>query len=236
MKKKNLFWIISVLTIAICLTGCKLNKKVEENQDDIVLKVSGEVSGDLAEIQNSGDGESGDEPINTFMEFESQFKEEVKPYVAYFSNVKSFLESGEKEKYQEYGVSVFFSDLFNKEDPFASISYLLKDLNNDGIEEILLFNDNANEENKNVILTICGFRNNDSYIVLNSQENMLFKLCDDNVIKMELPDIEFTEFSKLDENLELVRLDTIEVGTSLNDKQTKLNKYKEVNLELKKVK
>lgn len=235
MKKKNLFYIIAVLTIAMCLTGCQLNKKVEDKQDNIVSNFSGEVSGD-SDVAISGD-ESGDIVINNFAEFESQFKDEVKPYVSYFNNIKGFLESGEKEKYPEYGVSVFFSDLFDKDDPFSNISYILKDLNNDGIEEILLFNDNADEENKNVILSICSIKNDDCYIVLNSQENMLFKLCEDNVIKMEIPDIEFTDFSKLDEKLDLVRLDTLEVGTSLSDAQALLNKYKEVELqELNKIK
>lgn len=225
MKKKNLFCIIAVLTIAMCLTGCQLNKKVDENQDNIISNFSGETSGELDEVI------SGEKFINDFAEFESQFKDEVKPYVSYFNNIKAFLESGEKENYQEYGVSVFFSDLFNKDDPFSNISYLLKDLNNDGIEEILLFNNSANEENQNVILTICSIKNDNCYIVLNSQENMLFKLCEDNVIKMEIPDIEFTDFSKLDENLDLVRLDTLEVGTSLSDAQVLLNKYKEVDLQ-----
>ena len=112
--------------------------------------------------------------------------EELEEYRAAFNRMKLYFESTEDVDYKNQGISSLVIDLKGQEKPFESLSCTLKDLNNDGIKELLIYSDK--EELKNVIVsmyTLIGEERECRHI-LNSQTDYYFKLCENNVIKNEL--------------------------------------------------
>lgn len=233
MKVNRIFMLLVALVAILTLTACKKDVEIEneviDNNDNVVENVSG-AENISTEIEISGDLQQ------EIMSFQSQFKEEIKDYTGYMTNIKLFLESEDESSFATYGVSNFLGHLRNSEDPFSSLSYMLKDLNNDGVNEIMLFDDTATDDMKDVIINMSTFSGDLSYNVLNSQENMLYKLYENDVIGVEYPKLECMTFLGLDKDMNWIIMDSIDASTSSGDIETILNKYKEAELDLKKVK
>ncbi len=210
MKKKILMLIMAVTMI--CLVGCgkektQVNPNVPEAPNDIIdaeIK-SGENSNELV-------GTSGDvmleEISNSYQRVQDILPEEIQNFVPFICNIEMFFESENGANPIDYGVSSLLTNLKGKSDPYASISYLLKDLNGDGLEELMLFNNTATGKNKNAILSMYTIVGEEYNHILNSNENNLFKLCENNVIKNEtlLDEGEFTLYYNINKEygLELI--------------------------------
>lgn len=231
MKFNKIFMIMIGLAVVLSLTACKNNVQTENQIDNNGEGIVSNNSGDKNDVSNLEF--SGDLPT---IGFESQFKEEIKNYATYMNNIKLFLESDNEEAYIEYGVSQLLKHLKDSADPFSALSYTRMDLNKDGVDEILLFDDTSNQEYKNVIISMLSISGDTSYNILNSQENMLYRLYENNVIGAEYPDVACFNFFELDENMNFITLDSVDATTSSGDVKTILDKYKEAELDLEKVK
>ena len=235
MKVNRIFMLIVSLVAVLTLTACKKEVEVENevtNNNNVVENISGDEN-ISPEIEASGD--IGDELVGQELtEFHGQFKEEIKDYTGYMTNIKLFLESNNNAT--DYGVSSFLAHLKNSEDPFSSLSYMFKDLNDDGINEFMLFDDTLSDDMKNIIICMSTLSGDLSYNILNSQENMVYRLYENDVIGVEFVDVGCMNFLKLDKDMNLITVDSIDASTSSGDAQNILNKYKEEKLELSKVK
>lgn len=194
MKKKILMLVMAVLMV--CLVGCGNDTKVQEkpitNNNEIV-EVSGESTKNEAmmsgEVLSSGDL---DAIMSAYASAESVLPEEIKEYTAAFYPIEVYSKGNSEEKPQEIGLSTLLEHLKNDSDPYSKLSYALKDVNGDGVNELLIY-DNTMED-KNVIVsmfTLIG-EDRECYHILNSQTNYRFKLCENNVIKNEFTDVEDT--------------------------------------------
>ena len=231
MKVNKIFILVMAMVTIFTLTACKKEKNENEVINNVDSTVINDISGDdnvLGELEISGDY------AREIMDFQSQFKEEIQDYVGYMTNIKLFFENNDNS--MDYGVSNLLTHLRNFEDPFASLSYVLKDLNNDGVDEFILFDDTASGDMKNSIINLSTKSGDLTYTVLNSQENMLYKLYDNNIIGVEFSDIEYMNFFELDKDMNFISVDSIEATTASGDVQNILNKYKEAKLELNKIK
>ena len=231
MKVNKIFILLMAMLTIFTLTACKKEKNENKVINNVNSNVVDDISGDdnvLGEFEMSGDY------AREIMDFQSQFKEEIQDYAGYMTNIKLFFENSDSSI--EYGVSNLLNHLRNLKDPFDSLSYTLKDLNNDGIDEFMLFDDTASGDMKNSIINLSTKSGDLTYTVLNSQENMLYKLYDNNIIGVEFSDIECMNFFKLDKDMNLISVDSIDATTSSGDVQNILNKYKEAKLELNKIK
>ena len=231
MKSNRVFILLIAVATILCLTACKKDVDVENEINNNTNNVIENVSGD--ENVSAENEISGDQDV---ISFESQFKEEIKDYAGYMTNIKMFLESEDESSYVEYGVSSFLGHLKNSKDPFASLSYMLKDVNNDGIDEIMLFDDTLADGMNDVIICMCTISGDGCHNVLNSQENMLYKLYENNIIGVEYPDIECINFFEIDNDMNFITVDSIDDTTPEENVQNILNKYKEAELNLNKVK
>ncbi len=194
MKKKILMLVMAVLMV--CLVGCGNDTKVQEkpitNNNEVVVG-SGENT--INETDISGDElSSGDiENIMTvYNEIENMLPKEIKEYAAAFYSIEVYAAGNAKESLQELGLSTLLEHLKNDSDPYAKLSYTLKDINADGVNELLIYDNTI--EDKNVIIamfTLLG-EDRECYHILNSQTNYRFKLCENNVIKNEFTDVEDT--------------------------------------------
>lgn len=194
MKKKILMLVIAVLMV--CLVGCKKDAEIQEkpitNNNEIV-EVSGESTKNEAmtsgELLSSGDLE---EIMSAYDSAESVLPEEIKVYAAAFYPIEVYSKGNSEEKPQEIGLSTLLEHLKNDTDPYAKLSYALRDINADGVNELLIYDNTL--EDKNVIVamfTLIG-EDKECYHIFNSQTNYRFKLCENNVIKNEFTDVEDT--------------------------------------------
>lgn len=237
MKNNRIVMLLLAVVTIFSLTACKGNDDVENentnpntNSNTIVDSISGDVSGDENTVI---DFEISEEEL---LNFNNQFKEEIKDYIGYMTNIKLFLESSDEASYVDYGVSSFLTHLKDTEDPFSALSYMLKDLNGDGIDEIMLFDDTLQEDMKNIIISMSVLDGELTNNILNSQEDMLYRLYENNIIGVEMPSTNCMTFFELDKDMNLVPVDFIDVTTSSGDSQKILNKYKVADLQLNKVK
>ena len=236
MKKKILMLVMAISMV--CLVGCKKDEVTPSvpnvpNNNGTTVVDSGDVITNESDI--SGDEiYSGDieEIINAYNEVEKILPEEIKDYNPAFNAIYRYANATEEISIEELGVSTLLKKLKNSADPFAKLSYALKDVNGDGVNEMLIY-DNSMEE-KNVIVsmyTLLG-EEKECYHILNSQTNYLFKLCENNVIKAEYTDVEdtgetFIAYHKLDKENNLQSIE-VESGDSAN--------YPEVSIEKKPIK
>ena len=65
---------------------------------------------------------------------------------------------------------------------------------------------------------------------------MLYRLYENDIIGVNFVDVGCMNFLKLDKEMNLITVDSIDASTSSGDAQNILNKYKEEKLELSKVK
>lgn len=229
MKNKKI--LVMFITISMCLglVACKknesemnLNNPSNTEKQNQTSEISDEKLASIEALQQE------------FSELEIQFPEEVSEFIPYFHSIDKYLKDGENANYLDYGVSSLLNSIDSSEDYFAKMSYLMKDLNGDGEEEFLLYYNS--EELDDIILSMYTMSGDDCYCILNSQENMRFSLCENDVIKMELLNEEYTGFCKLNKNFKLDTLDFVEKITPEADAKNIFDKYKEVDLELKKLK
>ena len=236
MKKKILMLIMAISMV--CLVGCKKDDvtsnvpNVPTNNDATVVE-SGEVIPNESDISGdeifSGDMDAMMDVYETVKEI---LPEEIKEYTPAFNGIYQYATSTEDISPIEFGVSTLLTHLKNDTDPLSKLSYALKDVNGDGVNEILLFDNTL--EDKNVIVsmyTILG-EENEFYHICNSQTNYLFKLCENNVIKTEYTDTEdtgetFVAYNKLNKDCEFESFE-VPSGDSV--------KYPEISIEKKLIK
>lgn len=227
MKNKKIVILLVVISMCLGLVACK-NDDIENHYQ------SPDISGDNANDESGEILVNFEELEQEYFEFKSQFSEEVSDFIPALRSINEYLKAGEGANYMDYGVSSLLNSINRSEDYFSEMSYLMKDLNGDGINEFLLYSDT--EELKNTIIGMYTMNSGDCYCILNSHENMRFSLCENDVIKMELLNEEYTSFCKLNADFGLDTLEFVEKITPEADAKVILDKYKEAKLELKKLK
>lgn len=230
MKKKILMLVLAV-TMA-CLIGCgKKETPVVPNipnQTDSTIVESGEnlnVTPDISGEQIVS-GEAIAEEFDKYAELPNMLPDEIKAFASVFYNIELYLSADNAEP-NEFGVSSLIDNLRGKEDPYASISYLLKDLNNDGVEELMLFDNTATGKEKNVIISMYTIANDDCYHILNSQKDYYFKLCENNVLSND----SIVDAQEIKNYWDLNQDNSLEELESTSDNGTVVE-YKEIELTL----
>ena len=227
MKNRKLVILLVVVSMCLGLVACKKDKVEIQEQP---LNISGEIGN-----YESGENEVDFEALQQdFSEFKSQFSGEVTDFLPSLYSIHQYMNAGEGANYMDYCVSSLLNSINRNEDYFAEMSYLMKDLNNDGIDEFLLYYNS--EELKNTIISMYTINSGDSYCILNSQDNMRFTLCENDVIKMELPNEGYTSFCKLNADFGLDMLEFVEKITPEAEAKAILDKYKEAKPDLKNLK
>lgn len=213
MKKKLLMLVMAVTMV--CLVGCKKDdtqQNIPNNNDVTPVVESGDVSSN--ETIESGDEVffSGDIDIVSYQEVRDLLPDDIKDYTAAFNSIEIYINSKENLPSNDFGVSSLLTYLKNESDPYSNLSYALKDVNGDGVKEILIYDNNL--ENKNVIVSMYTLRGEEKeiYHVLNSQTNYHFILCENNVIKSELVDVEdtgetYVSYATLDKEYNFVNIE-----------------------------
>ena len=170
MKSKKIIVMLIVTVMCLGLVACRKNNEEGNSNNSSSVEDSSQIVGVSGEMNDDTSGEirENDEVISSeYFDFVNQFNEEIRDFHPALRTMDNYLKAGPDANYRDYGVSSFLNSVNRSEDYFSKMSYVLKDLNNDGCEEFLLYYDS--EELKNIIISMSTMIDGICYCVFNSQ-------------------------------------------------------------------
>ena len=211
MKNIKIISLIMVLAvIALCFVGCK---DKTQNNNEIV---SGDVNNELI----SGDEEVKVDEELIYEEYEELIEiipEEIQAYGGAINSIGLFFGESSEADPGDYGVSTLITDKKGLANPLATLGYVLVDVNGDENDEFLIYDMNAEESMKNVIVSLYTLSGDEQetevYHVLNSYNTDIYELCENNVLRLSTmgEEVNATLYCKIDESLKIIPIERIEV-------------------------
>lgn len=215
MKKiKIISLIMALAVVSICFVGCK-DKTQTNNGDEINNNevISGPVNNEVV----SGDEETEEEFIyGEYNELIEVIPEEIKPYAGAINLIGLFYGESNEVDPKEYGVSSLIAERKGTKNPLSTLGYALIDVNGDEKEEFLIYDLNAEETMKNVIISLYTLSGDaedlEIHHILNSFSTDIYELYENNVLKLSITgeDVDTTIYCNIDESLKIVAIERIE--------------------------
>ncbi|MBQ8300005.1 MAG: hypothetical protein IJX99_09195 [Clostridia bacterium] len=223
MKKiKVTFLVIALATMAMCFVGCndksKNNNENEEANKEIIENTN------VGLLEESGDEEIAQVIYESYEELRDAVAEEIKDYAGAINTINMYYNASGDVSKDEYAVSSLITDKKGTKNPLTTLGYALVDVTNDGVQEILIYDMDAEDEMKNVIVSMYTTKtdeNNEkeSYHILNSQTEGHYRLCENNIIEVtysENPGIVSKCYYKINQDFKLEFVEILEYITNEN--------------------